>query len=129
MPKFSKKSLEKLEFLDKRLVNVLNEVIKIYDFTIIETFRDEKTQNLYFKSGQSKLKFPQSKHNKLPAIAVDIAPWPINWNDTKNFYFLAGLVISEGKRKGLDIRWGGDWDQDFDFNDQSFNDLVHFEIK
>lgn len=26
------------------------------------------------------------------------------------------------------IRWGGDWDRDHDVKDQTFNDLVHFEV-
>jgi peptidoglycan L-alanyl-D-glutamate endopeptidase CwlK len=26
------------------------------------------------------------------------------------------------------IRWGGDWDGDQDFRDQTFDDLAHFEL-
>jgi peptidoglycan L-alanyl-D-glutamate endopeptidase CwlK len=26
------------------------------------------------------------------------------------------------------IRWGGDWDMDNDLSDNTFNDLVHFEL-
>ena len=31
-------------------------------------------------------------------------------------------------KMGVEIRWGGDWDGDFDLKDQTFMDLVHFEI-
>lgn len=30
---------------------------------------------------------------------------------------------------GVTLRWGGDWDSDTEVNDNSFDDLVHFEIK
>ena len=65
---------------------------------------------------------------------VDIAPYPIDWEDTKRFALLAGIVIgidSQLKQNKLityDIRWGGDWDGDNDLNDQKFNDLGHFEL-
>jgi hypothetical protein len=26
------------------------------------------------------------------------------------------------------VRWGGDWDGDFETKDNKFDDLVHFEI-
>ena len=29
----------------------------------------------------------------------------------------------------IEIRWGGDWDGDNEFTDQSFDDLVHFETR
>lgn len=48
------------------------------------------------------------------------------------FYYLAGLVRCQaqmmGLRWGTDIRWGGDWDSDNDFFDQTFFDLAHFEL-
>jgi len=31
-------------------------------------------------------------------------------------------------RMGVDLRWGGDWDSDTEVRDNSFDDLVHFEI-
>jgi len=29
---------------------------------------------------------------------------------------------------GVTLRWGGDWDRDTEVQDNSFDDLVHFEI-
>ena len=29
---------------------------------------------------------------------------------------------------GIDLRWGGDWDRDTEVRDNTFDDLVHFEI-
>jgi hypothetical protein len=48
------------------------------DFKILCGHREEKEQNEAFNKGNSKLKWPQSKHNSLPSLAVDIAPFPVN---------------------------------------------------
>ena len=42
MPKFGKRSKERLKGVDAKLVNVLNELIKIMDVTIIEGLRSEE---------------------------------------------------------------------------------------
>jgi hypothetical protein len=60
--------------------------------------------------------------------AVDVAPYPIDWNDTRRFDHFAGIVVGIAHRSGVKIRWGGNWDRDNDLNDQNFNDLVHFEL-
>lgn len=44
------------------------------------------------------------------------------------FYFMAGLVMRTADILNIKIRWGGDWDGDQDFMDQTFNDLAHFEL-
>jgi peptidoglycan L-alanyl-D-glutamate endopeptidase CwlK len=67
-----------------------------------------------------------SKH--LTGNAVDLAPYPIDWKNTKRFYHFAGIVLGVATEMGIRIRWGGDWDMDDDLDDQSFMDLVHFEI-
>ncbi len=128
MPNFGKKSNERLATCDPRLRDLFNQVVKHYDCSIIQGHRDMETQNKYFSEGKSKVVYPNSKHNSLPSRAVDVAPYPIVWNDTERFYHFAGYVTAMADVKGLKIRWGGDWDMDFDFNDQTFDDLVHFEI-
>ena len=67
-------------------------------------------------------------------MATDVAPWfeekpHIRWLDTKSFYHFAGFVLGIAASMGFELRWGGDWDMDNDLHDQSFMDLVHFEIK
>lgn len=44
------------------------------------------------------------------------------------FYYLGALVRKTAEVLNITIRWGGDWDSDTDFFDQTFNDLVHFEL-
>ena len=45
MPKFGKRSKERLRGVDAKLQNVLNEVVKYFDITIIEGLRSQERQN------------------------------------------------------------------------------------
>jgi len=128
MPKFSSKSKARLNQCDPRLIKLFERVVEVIDCTVLEGHRDEATQNEYFDSGRSKVEWPQSKHNKRPSLAADVVAYPIDWNDTKKHYYFAGIVMGMADNLGLKIRWGGDWDRDQDLNDQSFMDLVHFEL-
>tara|TARA_R100000030_G_scaffold91467_1_gene76578 strand:+ start:1464 stop:1844 length:381 start_codon:yes stop_codon:yes gene_type:complete len=125
MFKFGKRSKERLKGVNPKLVNVLNELIKIMDVTIIEGLRTEARQNELLAQGKSKTKY--SKH--LEGKAVDLAPYPIDWEDRERFHYMGGMIRGIGKQQGVDIRWGGDWDSDGEIKDNSFDDLVHVEIK
>lgn len=63
-----------------------------------------------------------------PSLAVDVAPYPIKWNDYLRFYAFAGFVLGTATEMGIKIRSGMDWDSDREFNDQSFHDLPHYEL-
>ena len=128
MPRFGKRSTNRLLTCHKDLEWLFCAVVKDYDCTILTGYRGRKAQNKAFNEGRSKIRFPDGKHNKKPSIAVDVAPWPVDWTDTKRFYHFAGYVQGVAESVGIPIRWGGDWDRDYDLNDQSFNDLVHFEL-
>jgi len=125
MYKFGKRSRERLKGVDARLVNVLNELIKIMDVTIIEGLRSKERQEQLLAQGKTKTKY--SKH--IEGKAVDLAPYPINWEDREMFHYMGGMLRGLGKAMGVNIRWGGDWDSDGDINDNRFDDLVHVEIK
>lgn len=126
--KFSKRSQEKLETCDSRIQEIMNEAIKIIDFTVLEGHRSKDLQNLYYEQGKSKLKYPQSRHNSYPSMAIDIAPYPIDWNDRERFVYIAGIIKGIGMAMGYKIRWGGDWNMNNNLKDQTFFDLPHFEI-
>jgi peptidoglycan L-alanyl-D-glutamate endopeptidase CwlK len=129
MPNFSIASLKILKTCHDDLQRLFLEVIKTHDCTVLCGYRNEEDQNKAFKTGKSKLEYPKSAHNKNPSHAIDIVPYPIDWNNTKAFYHFAGFVRGIACQMGIQITWGGDWDSDFDLNDQSFNDLPHFELK
>lgn len=136
MPRFGKRSKERLNGVDSRLINVLNEVVKYFDITVIEGLRSEKRQNELLAQGKSKTKF--SKH--LEGKAVDIAPYPIDWKARDDFHYLGGFVLGIAAKMGVNVRWGGDWsspslDKDVmrgaeqrTTKDNGFDDLVHFEL-
>jgi peptidoglycan LD-endopeptidase CwlK len=134
MPKFSEGSIDKLVTCHRDLQTLFMEVIKYFDCTVLEGFRDKDEQNKAFAEGKSKLQWPNGNHNQLPSRAVDVAPFPINWNDRERFYFFAGRVLgiadmlkAQGKMTHS-IRYGGDWNSDTQLKDNKFDDLVHFEI-
>ena len=135
MPQYSKTSLGKLEACHDDLQTIFNEVVKYFDNSIICGHRTEEKQNAAYKKGYSKLKYPKSKHNKLPSMAVDAIPFPISWDDHDRMRYFAGVVkgiawmLRERGEISHDIRWGGDWDMDTDLADNRFQDLVHFELK
>lgn len=129
MPSFGKRSAKRLGTCHVDLIRLFERVVEEYDCTIMTGHRGRKAQNAAFDGGNSKLRFPDGKHNAMPSMAVDAAPYPVDWKDTKRFYHFAGYVLGIAKEMGLNIRNGADWDQDFDLNDQMFNDLVHFELR
>ena len=132
MPEFGKFSEAQLETVDTRLVKILRAIIPFFDFKVLEGHRNEQAQNAAFLRGVSQVRWPNGKHNTLPSCAVDLAPWPVDWTNSEaarqRFCYLAGWVMSEAKRQGVQLRWGGDWDGDRDTRDEKFRDLGHFEI-
>ena len=129
MPSLGTTSLKRLSTCDTRLQNILKEAIKIIDFTVLYGHRTEEEQNDAFAKGNSQLKYPNSSHNISPSKAVDIAPYPIDWNDRERFIYLAGIVLGLAKASNVNLVWGGDWDMDGNIKEHKFQDLVHFEIK
>lgn len=129
MPQFSNRSAERLATCHADLQRLFNEVIKKYDCTILEGHRSNERQEELYYQGKSKLRAGFSKHNETPSIAVDVAPYPINWNDRNRFYHFVGYVKGVADQLGISIRCGADWDGDNDLRDQTFFDLPHFELK
>ena len=128
MPKFSNASRAALDSCDPRLKDLFLKVVQHADCSVLCGYRTEEEQNELVRTGHSKLQWPESKHNNFPSQAVDVAPYPIDWNDTNRFYHFAGFVRGMAAERGLELRCGADWDNDFDLGDQTFMDLPHFEI-
>lgn len=125
---FSDESKRELQTCHPLLQRLFYEVLKVMDCKIIQGRRGKVQQDKYYYSGKSKVKYPSSLHNANPSLAVDSAPSPLDWKDAKSFYYFAGIVKGIASMLGIPIRWGGDWDGDSDLNDQTFNDLCHFEL-
>ena len=129
MYKFSEASQKNLDTCDHHLKILFEQVITRRDCAVVCGHRGEVDQNAAFNSGKSKLKFPLSKHNTDPSEAVDVYPC-VNGRiatDEDSCRVFGGFVMGMASAMGMSIRWGGDWDRDADVNDNTFNDLVHFE--
>ena len=125
MYRFGKRSRERLKGVKPELINVLNQLIKIMDVTIIEGVRSKERQAKLLKQGATKVKY--SKH--MEGKAVDLAPYPIDWDNRDGFHYMGGMIRGIAKQLNVPVRWGGDWDSDGDIKDNGFDDLVHIEIK
>lgn len=138
MPSFSATSKQRLSTCDARLQAIMNEVIKVIDFTVITGHRNRADQDQAFAEGKTQKKWPAGNHNSLPSRAVDIAPvyyeagMKIDWADKIAFGRLMGAVQAIAHTRGVKLRFGLDWDGDFRSVDrdptENFLDAPHVEL-
>jgi len=76
MPYFGTKSKRVLAGLNEDLQELLSEVIKYVDISLIEGIRSPDRQKELKKLGSTKTL--KSKH--LTGEAIDLAPYPIDWD-------------------------------------------------
>lgn len=117
---FSGRSATNLSEAHPDLQRLFNEVLKIADCTILCGYRGEWAQNDAYRSGRSKVQWPNSKHNMKPSLAVDVAPYPINFSDIERFKSFAEVVKMCAKQLGIAVEWGGDW---------AWKDYPHWQLK
>lgn len=139
MYKFSKRSKDNLATADIKLQQLFNEVIKEIDCTVIYGHRTTEEQFALFKKGRERIdgwwqvvdkskvvtkldgNTKKSKHNYYPSKAVDVVPYPLDWNDIESFKLLGSVVKIKALELGIEVTWGGDW--------VSLRDYPHWEIK
>lgn len=120
MPGLSKLSRERLRTCHPDLIRVVEAASQDFDLAVICGYRGKDDQDRAFREGRSKLRWPQSKHNRSPSLAVDLAPFPIDWDDEPRFKAMAVCVLGHAQRLGVKITWGGSW--------RRFVDQPHFEL-
>lgn len=130
MPKFGKKSTELRNYLCKDLKRLVDEAIKEYDFSIIETIRGKTEQEKAFMFGQSKAHYGQSAHNYNPCFALDVTPYPVPlkqvkgvivWDDdSPEWDKMINVFKAKAKKLGIKITCGIDF--------KSLTDKPHIEI-
>lgn len=127
MPSFSFLSTQRLSSCHPDLQAVCQELIKQYDFAVLCGRRTKAEQEEAFAAGRSRLKYPQSKHNSKPSLAVDIAPYPIDWGNLARFREMlfrfdavARLMRERGEIES-EFEYGADW--------TGLKDYPHIEIK
>lgn len=138
MPKLGKKSLERLNTCHPDIIKVMSEAIKRIDFTVLYGHRTKEEQFELYRQGRElvggvwKITEPKnvvtnldgklkiSEHNYKPSRAIDIAPYPIDWNNIDRFKEVAKIVKEEAAKLGIKLTWGGDW---------KMRDYPHFQIE
>ena len=129
MPKFGRKSQEKLSTCHPDIMRICNELIKTMDVTVLQGVRYIEEQEELVRQGKSKTL--NSRH--LPdssglSRAVDLAPYPIDWNNRDRFIYMQGMIVGIASQLGIGIRSGIDWDVDGEIKDHNFFAGPHFEL-
>lgn len=141
MPAYGKRSLDNLSRVHPDLYKVFTTVVKRYDNTVTCGWRSHADQQIAYDTKASKLKPGQSLHNGWfmkdgiwypdpngVSLAIDAVPYPIDWKDTLRFHRFAHYVLGVADGLGVPLTWGGDWNRNWDMQDQTFMDLPHFEL-
>ena len=129
MPSFGATSTARLETVHPMLQKLFLKTVKGFDCSVIYGVRTFEEQKRLFRQGYSKTL--ESKHliqSDRWSHAIDVAPYPIDWNDYSRFHAFGGYVMAHADMMGYPIRWGGDWDRDWNLQEHEFRDLVHFEL-
>lgn len=119
--KLSKMSQERLDSCDERLITIVQDVLKVMDVSVLCGHRNKDEQERAFKDGKSRAHWGQSYHNAIPSLAVDIAPYPVNWdvNDPR-WNIMCDLVSYIANRYGIKVKLGRDFSK--------LKDYPHIEI-
>lgn len=152
--KLGKTSLDRLGTCHPDLQRIIlrAEAISPMDFTVLEGLRSTQRQGELYAQGRTKPgkivtsvdgQNRRSKHQAVHRItrepvaddhpeacslAIDLAPYPVNWDRAWAFDVLAGVILTAAHQMGIALRWGGDWDGDWDRSDQRLTDAPHFEL-
>jgi peptidoglycan L-alanyl-D-glutamate endopeptidase CwlK len=119
MSKFSRRSWENLKDVDPRLVALATRVLERIDITVLCGYRDKEQQNIVYGKGTSQLKYPKSKHNKKPSQAIDLCPYPVDWDNIAEFDRMCDIVLEEAEKLGINVKLGREF---------SFKDYPHVEL-
>ena len=151
MYKLSERSLQRLQGVHPNLVKVVKRAIEIskQDFTVLEGVRTKKQCMTNYGKGRTIaqcvakgvpaqyanpnaakvtwLNNPfASKH--VSGKAVDLVPYPVDWDDLKKFDTIAQAMLQAAKELGVPVRWGADWDGDGKPRERGESDSPHFEL-
>ena len=147
----SKRSLSRLAGVDDKLVAVVKRAIEIsqVDFMVLEGVRSKEQCMINYGKGrtaaQVQAKGITARYAKPSAAkvtwlndpfaskhvtgkAVDLVPYPVDWNDLKKFDLIAQAMLQAAKELGVTIRWGADWNANGKPRERGESDSPHFEI-
>ncbi|PIT43418.1 endolysin [Snodgrassella alvi] len=143
MYKLSQRSLNNLQGVDTNLVKVVKRAIEItkQDFMVTEGLRSREQCCINYGKGRTAqqcsikgvpAKYAQPSLSKVTWLnnpfaskhttgkAIDLVPYPVDWNDLKKFRVIAEAMKHAANELGVKINWGGDW--------VKTKDYPHFEV-
>ena len=149
--KLSERSLGRLQGVHPNLVKVVKRAIEIskQDFMVLEGVRTKKQCMINYGKGRTiaqcvakgvPAQYANPKAAKVTWLnnpfaskhvsgkAVDLVPYPVDWNDLKKFDAIAQAMLQAAKELGVPVRWGADWDNDGKPRESGESDSPHFEI-
>lgn len=121
------KSLNRLNSVDKRLVDLAKQVAKITPicFQITEGYRDRMRQKELYNEGKSRTL--NSKH--IEGKAIDIVCCKEGYKEPlRDIYIVVGLFIAKAKELNINIRVGALWDKT-STKDNDFIDAFHIQVE
>lgn len=135
----SQRSLKNLEGVHPNLVAVVKRAIEIteQDFVVIEGVRTQARQDELWAQGRTKPGpiVTWTKDASSHGIgkdgyghAVDICPYPVDWNDISKFDAIYVAMMAAAQELGVRLRYGGDWDMDGKLRERGETDSPHFEL-
>jgi len=132
--KWSERSKAKLDTCHPTLILLCNEVLMLspLDVKVLDGHRSNERQDELYRMNMTQLKAGQSKHNRYPSEAVDIAPLvrgAIQWDNKELFMQFSGFVRGVAAGLNIDLISGVDWNNNFMSSDHSFFDGPHYELK
>lgn len=120
------------------LVRVVERAIELtaQDFFVIEGVRSPQRQKELWEQGRVK---PgpvvtwtlHSRHFAGPdgyGRAVDIAPYPLDWDNPGKFDAIAKAMLAAANGVGVQVRWGANWDGDGYPREAGEHDSPHWEL-
>jgi len=115
------KSYSRLLTCHADLIRLVVAVAAEWDILVICGHRGQDEQEKAVLAGRSKVHWPKGRHNKTPSEAVDLAPFPLDWDDVGAFDRLGAHVKATAGRMEIPVVWGGDW--------VKLRDRPHVELK
>lgn len=138
MYQLGSKSKQTLKGVHPNLVRVIERAIQLssQDFTVLEGIRTPQRQEELYAQGRTKpgpvVTWTLKSRHFIQADgwghAVDLAPYPLDWNDLSKFEAIADAMFQASKELGTPLRWGADWDSDGRPRERGETDSPHFEL-
>jgi len=133
MPEFGKRSRRNFAGVHPDIRRVFDIVVVFFDCACTSGVRTTEEQQKLFAQGRTepgaivtncdgveKLSNHQVPPGEYFGMAVDVDPYPIDYNDRARYFAFAIVVKAVALALDVPLEWGGDWER--------FPDLPHWQL-